>query len=48
MPVYVRSWKQADIVLPRLGISFDAHMAPLDIKFNTNGTVAWVTMHGSW
>jgi hypothetical protein len=23
-------------------------MAPLDIKFNPNGTVAWVSMHGSW
>jgi glucose/arabinose dehydrogenase len=33
-------------VAPR--ITFDAHMAPLDIKFNTNGTAAWVSMHGSW
>ncbi|KAI8936354.1 hypothetical protein NX059_006766 [Plenodomus lindquistii] len=33
-------------VAPR--ITFDAHMAPLDIKFNPNGTAAWVTMHGSW
>jgi|TARA_R110002003_G_scaffold28_17_gene1671 glucose/arabinose dehydrogenase len=35
-----------DRIAPR--ITFDAHMAPLDIKFNTNGTGAWVTMHGSW
>ncbi|KAF2856375.1 soluble quino protein glucose dehydrogenase [Plenodomus tracheiphilus IPT5] len=37
---------QGDRVAPR--ITFDAHMAPLDIKFNPNGTGAWVTMHGSW
>ncbi|KAH6615266.1 soluble quino protein glucose/sorbosone dehydrogenase [Boeremia exigua] len=29
-------------------VTFQAHMAPLDIKFNTNGTGAWVTFHGSW
>lgn len=29
-------------------LAFQAHMAPLDIKFNRNGTVAFVTMHGSW
>ncbi|KAJ8109148.1 hypothetical protein OPT61_g7671 [Boeremia exigua] len=29
-------------------LTFQAHMAPLDIKFNTNGTGAWVTFHGSW
>lgn len=33
-------------IAPR--ITFSAHMAPLDIKFNPNGTAAWVTMHGSW
>ncbi|RAR11318.1 soluble quino protein glucose dehydrogenase [Stemphylium lycopersici] len=37
---------QDDRIAPRL--SFQAHMAPLDIKFNPNGTAAWVTMHGSW
>jgi glucose/arabinose dehydrogenase len=37
---------QNDRVAPRL--TFAAHMAPLDIKFNINGTAAWVTMHGSW
>lgn len=31
---------------PRL--TFQAHMAPLDIKFNSSGTQAWVTFHGSW
>ena len=31
---------------PRL--TFQAHMAPLDIKFNNSGTDAWVTFHGSW
>lgn len=29
-------------------ITFQAHMAPLDIKFNPEGTAAWVTFHGSW
>ncbi|ORY07803.1 soluble quino protein glucose/sorbosone dehydrogenase [Clohesyomyces aquaticus] len=33
-------------VAPRL--TFPAHMAPLDMKFNSNGTAAWVTFHGSW
>ena len=37
---------QNDRVAPRL--AFQAHMAPLDIKFNSDGTAAWVTMHGSW
>ncbi|KAK0924463.1 hypothetical protein LTR29_018159 [Friedmanniomyces endolithicus] len=31
---------------PRL--TFQAHMAPLDILFNSAGTAAWVTFHGSW
>ena len=31
---------------PRL--TFQAHMAPLDIKFNDSGADAWVTLHGSW
>ncbi|PVH93956.1 Auxilliary activities family 12 protein [Periconia macrospinosa] len=33
-------------VPPRL--TFEAHMAPLDIVFNSNGTAAWVSFHGSW
>ncbi|KAF2002884.1 soluble quino protein glucose dehydrogenase [Amniculicola lignicola CBS 123094] len=37
---------QNDRVAPRL--TFAAHMAPLDIKFNTNGTAAWISFHGSW
>ena len=31
---------------PRL--TFQAHMAPLDIQFNNSGSEAWVTFHGSW
>lgn len=31
---------------PRL--TFQAHMAPLDLKFNNSGTEGWVTYHGSW
>ena len=31
---------------PRL--TFEAHMAPLDLKFNNSGSEAWVTFHGSW
>lgn len=31
---------------PRL--TFQAHMAPLDMKFNNSATEAWVTFHGSW
>lgn len=33
-------------VAPRL--TFQAHMAPLDIKFNNSGNEAWITFHGSW
>lgn len=33
-------------VAPRL--TFQAHTAPLDIKFNSDGTMAFVTFHGSW
>lgn len=36
----------AERVAPRL--TFQAHMAPLDILFNNDGTAAWVTFHGSW
>lgn len=36
----------AQQIAPRL--SFQAHMAPLDIKFNSSGTQAWITFHGSW
>lgn len=31
---------------PRL--TFQAHMAPDDIKFNDSGNEAWVTFRGSW
>lgn len=33
-------------IAPRL--VFQAHMAPLDLKFDTNGTQAWISFHGSW
>ncbi|KAI4145152.1 MAG: hypothetical protein L6R39_003921 [Caloplaca ligustica] len=36
----------ADLIPPRL--TFQAHMAPLDIKFNNSAKEAWVTFHGSW
>lgn len=36
----------AEQTAPRL--TFQAHMAPLDMKFNNSGTEAWVTFHGSW
>ncbi|KAI4141464.1 MAG: hypothetical protein LQ341_003513 [Variospora aurantia] len=36
----------ADQTPPRL--TFQAHMAPLDIKFNNSATEAWVTFRGSW
>ncbi|KAK4915484.1 hypothetical protein LTR66_017082, partial [Elasticomyces elasticus] len=36
----------AGTVAPRL--TFQAHMAPLDIKFNNSAAQAWVTFHGSW
>lgn len=36
----------ADRVASRL--VFAAHMAPLDIKFNSDGTEAWIAFHGSW
>lgn len=35
-----------EYVPPRL--TFKAHMAPLDIKFNSEGTRAYVSFHGSW
>lgn len=37
---------QRDRQAPRL--TFPAHTAPLDIKFNSAGNAAWVTFHGSW
>lgn len=35
-----------ETVDPRL--TFQAHQAPLDIKFNDSGREAWITFHGSW
>ncbi|KAL8839484.1 MAG: hypothetical protein Q9170_001707 [Blastenia crenularia] len=36
----------ANQIAPRL--TFQAHMAPLDMKFNNSAAEAWVTFHGSW
>ena len=36
----------ANTAAPRL--VFQAHMAPLDIKFNDSGNEAWIPFHGSW
>lgn len=36
----------ANFAAPRL--VFPAHNAPLDIKFNSNATAAYITFHGSW
>ncbi|OIW24899.1 soluble quino protein glucose dehydrogenase [Coniochaeta ligniaria NRRL 30616] len=35
-----------EFVAPRL--TFQAHMAPLDIKFTADGSLAYVSFHGSW
>ncbi|CAN8098108.1 unnamed protein product [Discula destructiva] len=35
-----------DRMAPRL--TFQAHTAPLDMLFNTGGTAAYITFHGSW
>ncbi|KAH0533868.1 hypothetical protein FGG08_007511 [Glutinoglossum americanum] len=37
---------QKERIAPRL--TFQAHMAPLDIKFSADGKEAYVTFHGSW
>lgn len=29
-------------------LTFQAHMAPLDIEFNNSATEAWISFHGSW
>ena len=29
-------------------ISFYPHTAPLDLKFNADGTEGYVSLHGSW
>ena len=36
----------AKTVAPRL--TFQAHMAPIDMKFNNSAEEAWVSFHGSW
>ena len=29
-------------------VHFPSHTAPLDVKFNANGTAAYIAFHGSW
>jgi glucose/arabinose dehydrogenase len=36
----------ANFTLPQ--VVFPAHNAPLDIKFNANGSSAFISFHGSW
>ncbi|KAK4444662.1 soluble quino protein glucose/sorbosone dehydrogenase [Podospora aff. communis PSN243] len=36
----------SDFVAPRL--TFQSHMAPLDIKFDSTGARAYISFHGSW
>src|SRR5690606_37674133 len=37
---------EAETVSPRL--TFQAHMAPLDVKFKHDGSAAYISFHGSW
>jgi hypothetical protein len=37
---------QKDYIPPRL--TLPSHWAPIDIEFNTPGTVAYMTSRGSW
>ncbi|KAH7177180.1 soluble quino protein glucose/sorbosone dehydrogenase [Fusarium sp. MPI-SDFR-AT-0072] len=37
---------KSDYIAPVL--AFQAHTAPLDLKFNENGTRAYISFHGSW
>ncbi|KAF9264133.1 soluble quino protein glucose dehydrogenase [Marasmius fiardii PR-910] len=37
---------QTERIAPR--ISFPSHTAPLDVKFKTDGSAAYITFHGSW
>jgi glucose/arabinose dehydrogenase len=34
------------VIAPRL--AFPSHTAPLDVKFNADGSAAYITFHGSW
>ena len=40
------TWCEEQTTGPRL--TFQAHMAPVDITFNDSGIEAWVTFRGSW
>ncbi|KIE02069.1 NHL repeat-containing protein, partial [Metarhizium majus ARSEF 297] len=43
---YTDQWCQEDTVSPY--ITFGSHLAPLDIKFNFQGSAALISFHGSW
>ncbi|KAH0597432.1 hypothetical protein MHUMG1_04810 [Metarhizium humberi] len=43
---YTDQWCQEDTVSPY--ITFGSHLAPLDIKFNLQGSAALISFHGSW
>jgi hypothetical protein len=43
---YTDEWCRDKTVAPR--ITFGSHLAPLDIKFNFQGTAAFIAFHGSW
>lgn len=40
------AWCESETIKPRL--TFQPHNAPLDIKFNKDGSTAYVAFHGSW
>lgn len=43
---YTDDWCKDDTVAPY--ITFGSHLAPLDIKFNSKGSAALISFHGSW
>ncbi|KAK9435169.1 NHL repeat-containing protein [Metarhizium brunneum] len=43
---YTDRWCQEDTLSPY--ITFGSHLAPLDIKFNFQGSAALISFHGSW
>ncbi|EGX88842.1 Soluble quinoprotein glucose/sorbosone dehydrogenase [Cordyceps militaris CM01] len=43
---YTDDWCRANATAPRL--TFGSHLAPLDIKFLSDGSAALISFHGSW
>lgn len=39
-------WCQREAVAPRL--TFESHLAPLDLEFQDDGSKAYISMHGAW